>query len=378
MRFCSKVAILHPKCYIRDMETVNPLTFNCNDLVYRRIDRVAGKDGYAPIMRKALSDEKDIQRKRRLKVLPFTVHDYEQDHPKVDLSAPFGNNINVYLCDALIYPKPTCRMRKLSLRATEFLLSLGSPTKELRMEYRKHLVDMAHASPDEEVIPGIRASFYEELIEIPLNGHFEYIYLIASRFGTLIDLINEEPCVYEKLRRSGKLDACTWLKRTHRPCPDGSWGTCPKETVRKEAGKYGSLQEFREANQAAYIRCRKEGWTWEFFDKPVPWNRRPISDIVAEAHRYGTVAEFRRHSPRAHAIARSAGLLARLFPAVQRRPNPRCRTVVQMDMEGNDIATFRSINEAARALGLTRDNGAICHACHGITDSAYGYRFRFG
>jgi len=206
----------------------------------------------------------------------------------------------------------------------------------------------------------------------------KYCMDVASRFGTLIDLINDEPCVYDKLRRSGKLDACTWLKRAHRPCPDGSWGTCPKETVRKEAGKYGSLQEFRQANQAAYIRCRKEGWTWEFFKKPVPWNRRPISDIVAEAHRYGTVAEFRRHSPRAHAIARSAGLLASLFPAVPRRPNPLCRTVVQMDMEGNDIATFRSINEAARALGLTRDNGAICHACHGITDSAYGYRFRFG
>jgi hypothetical protein len=49
------------------------------------------------------------------------------------------------------------------------------------MEYRKHLVDLAHASPEEEVQPGIRGSFYEELIEIPLNGHFEYIYLIASK-----------------------------------------------------------------------------------------------------------------------------------------------------------------------------------------------------
>lgn len=181
MRFCSKVAIRGPKCYILSMETVNPLVFNCNDLVYRRVEKLVGKGEYASAMLQVLTDEKALQRKRRLKILPFTVHDYEQDHPKVDLSAPFGNNINVYLCDSMIYPKATCRMRKLSYRATEFLLSLGSPTKELRMEYRKHLVDLAHASPEEEVQPGIRGSFYEELIEIPLNGHFEYIYLIASK-----------------------------------------------------------------------------------------------------------------------------------------------------------------------------------------------------
>ena len=155
------------------METVNPIVFNCNDLVYRRVEKLVGKGEYASAMLQVFTDEKALQRKRRLKILPFTVHDYEQDHPKVDLSAPFGNNINVYLCDSMIYPKPTCRMRKLSYRATEFLLSLGSPTKELRIDYRKHLAEMARMGPVEEIQPGIKASFYEELIEIPLNSHFE-------------------------------------------------------------------------------------------------------------------------------------------------------------------------------------------------------------
>lgn len=163
------------------METVNPIVFNSNDLVYRRVEKVVGKGKYAEVMLDVLTDEKQIQVKRRLKVLPFTIHEYEKDHPKVDLSAPFGNNINTYLCDSIIFPKPSCRIRKLSARAAEFLLSLGSPTKELRMEYRKYLADMAAANPAEEVVPGISGSFYEELIELPLNGHFEYIYLIASR-----------------------------------------------------------------------------------------------------------------------------------------------------------------------------------------------------
>ena len=89
-------------------------------------------------------------RKRRLKVLPFTVHEYEKTHEKVDLSGAYNVGINPYLCDSYVYPGERCRMRKLSLRATKFLMSLGAPTKELRIEYRKHLAEMARANPEEE------------------------------------------------------------------------------------------------------------------------------------------------------------------------------------------------------------------------------------
>ena len=163
------------------METVNPIVFNCNDLVLRRVHQVLGVSDTIPMVKEALTADKSINRKRRLKVLPFTVHEYEKTHEKVDLSGAFNVDINPYLCDSYIYPGERCRMRKLSLRATEFLMSLGAPTKELRMEYRKHLADMAKANPEEEVQPGIRSSFYEELIELPLNGHLDYIYLMASQ-----------------------------------------------------------------------------------------------------------------------------------------------------------------------------------------------------
>jgi len=176
----SQVAILRAECYILDMETVNPIVFNCNDLVNKRIAKTVGTGVYAEAMRDFLTDREQLQRKIRLKILPFTVHEYEKTHAKVDMFAPFGKNINDYLCDSFVFPKQGCRMRKLSCRATGFLLSLGSPTKELRMEYRKHLTELAKASPVETVQPGITGSFYEELIELPLNGHFEYIYLIAS------------------------------------------------------------------------------------------------------------------------------------------------------------------------------------------------------
>ena len=67
-----QVAIRGPKCYILGMETVNPLVFNCNDLVYRRVEKLVGKGEYASAMLQVLTDEKALQRKRRLKILPFT------------------------------------------------------------------------------------------------------------------------------------------------------------------------------------------------------------------------------------------------------------------------------------------------------------------
>ena len=138
------------------METVNPIVFNCNDLSLRRVRHVLGDSEYAPEVMRCMTAEKVLNRKRRLKVLPFTVHDYEKTHEKVDLSGAYNVGINLYLCDSYIYPGERCRMRKLSLRATEFLMSLGAPTKELRIEYRKHLAEMARANPEEEIVSNLR------------------------------------------------------------------------------------------------------------------------------------------------------------------------------------------------------------------------------
>ena len=200
---------------------------------------------------------------------------------------------------------------------------------------------------------------------------------VAAQYDTLIDLITYDASVYDKLRRTGSLDECHWLKRKCNLCPAGSWATCPKKLVQEEAAKYNTVKEFRIHNQAAYLRCRSEKWLWTFFKKPVPWKDRPIEDVVAEAAKYDTPADFRKHSPAAHAIARNAGMLQTLFPDQKRKPNPLARHVIRMDLEGNILSSHRSINDAARAIGLPRDNGAICHACHGSTDTAYGYRFRF-
>ena len=60
------------------METVNPIVFNCNDLTLRRVHKVLGQSSAVPDVLKAMRDEKELYRKRRLKILPFTVEEYEK------------------------------------------------------------------------------------------------------------------------------------------------------------------------------------------------------------------------------------------------------------------------------------------------------------
>lgn len=165
-------------------EAVNPIVFNCNLLTDKRAEFVMGKH-LNPIVMDTLKDKAKLYKFRRLKILPLAIHYYEKfkDVPgyvPVELGDVLGCPINSYLCDAYIYPSPRCRIRKLSERATQFLLSLGAPTDELRMEYRKYLSDSADASISEEVHPGITSGFFEELLEIPINGHTEYIYVLSS------------------------------------------------------------------------------------------------------------------------------------------------------------------------------------------------------
>lgn len=173
-------------------ESVNPIVFGCNALVDRffksTVSPLLSTTGdvmsraVADSMYKAIRDKSEVSRKRKLKTIPFTICAYEKvTGTKVDMSSPIPDmNINEYLCNVHVFPGTGCRIRKLSERATQFLLSLGQPSMELRMDYREHLYSEASNRPEEVVQDAITGRFYEELIELPINGHTEYIYLISS------------------------------------------------------------------------------------------------------------------------------------------------------------------------------------------------------
>ena len=62
--------------------------------------------------------------------------------------------------------------------------------------------------------------------------------------------------------------------------------------------------------------------------------------------------------------------------AIARRSITRGRKVIQMDMEGNEIARYWSAREAERAIG--KSQAAISRACIGVYKQAYGYLWKYG
>ena len=207
----------------------------------------------------------------------------------------------------------------------------------------------------------------------------DYCIAIARKHSTLKELYEKDGSAYMKLRANGWIDECTWLKKMVKQCPEGSWNTCSKELVRQEAAKYTTLKDFRIANQAAYVRCTKEKWTWEFFTPPIDWKTATMEQIVEKAHEYVRANDFKRHSLVAYTRAKEAGLIPELFPASTRKPNPRAHRVIQRNPDGTVAAVHCSIKAAARAVGLPRDTGVIRNICRlGQKEKVYcGYRFEY-
>ena len=93
-------------------EAVNPIVFNCNYLTLKRAESVMGKHPN-PIVMDTLKDKAKLYKFRRLRILPLTIHYYEKfkDAPgyvPVELGDVLGCPINPYLCDAYVYPSPSC------------------------------------------------------------------------------------------------------------------------------------------------------------------------------------------------------------------------------------------------------------------------------
>lgn len=56
--------------------------------------------------------------------------------------------------------------------------------------------------------------------------------------------------------------------------------------------------------------------------------------------------------------------------------NGRARKVIQMTLSGEPIATYQTMNEAARAIGVNR-TAHISSCCSGKRSKAYGYQWKY-
>ena len=55
--------------------------------------------------------------------------------------------------------------------------------------------------------------------------------------------------------------------------------------------------------------------------------------------------------------------------------NTKSKTVIQMDLQGNFVREWVSLNEIMRVLGFNAAFVARC--CHGVKPTAYGYRWQY-
>lgn len=55
--------------------------------------------------------------------------------------------------------------------------------------------------------------------------------------------------------------------------------------------------------------------------------------------------------------------------------NTNCKAVIQLDLQGNPIREWVSLNEIMRVLGFNAAFVARC--CHGVKPTAYGYRWQY-
>lgn len=85
-----------------------------------------------------------------------------------------------YLCDHEVVPfTRACKFRKLSSRASQFIMSLGQPELNVVMDYRKHLLEKGNTTLS---VPwnGLIVPVYEEFVAVPINGKYEFFYLVVA------------------------------------------------------------------------------------------------------------------------------------------------------------------------------------------------------
>ena len=54
-----------------------------------------------------------------------------------------------------------------------------------------------------------------------------------------------------------------------------------------------------------------------------------------------------------------------------------CKSIVQMNMQGQIIAKYESLISAEKALGITNASTPICRCCRGKIKKAYGYKWSY-
>lgn len=141
----------------------------------------------------------------------------------------------------------------------------------------------------------------------------------AHLYSTLKDFREKSPREYEASRRHGWINSYTWLARERVPHNTWTYRACYDE-----AKKYSKIGEFRTLSPVAYHTASHNGWitdyTWLGYCKVKngTWSNADYDTVKKEAVKYTTRNEFMKNAKGAWRRAKKQGWLDTLFPSLRR------------------------------------------------------------
>ena len=90
---------------------------------------------------------------------------------------------------------------------------------------------------------------------------------VARSCKTVYELHHFHPSEYNALRQYGWISECDWLVYLRKPA--GTWSNADDETLRREAMKYKTRNDFMNGSSAAYDNARKRGLIDTLFPNPL-------------------------------------------------------------------------------------------------------------
>lgn len=196
----------------------------------------------------------------------------------------------------------------------------------------------------------------------------ESCYNEAKKYHTIKDFMNGNESAYKVASINKWTEDYTWLERAVRP--NGYW---TKERCLEEAKKYKNSHQFQHGSKAAYSKAYLMGWLKEFEwegARPKPLTYDEAFNI---AKKYNKLSDFRKEEPRVLDYAFRHKWLSS-FDWLEKR-DVSSKEVLQYDMNGILISTYKSIREASNVTGL-RSSG-ISNCCRGVLKTSQGFIWRF-
>ena len=204
----------------------------------------------------------------------------------------------------------------------------------------------------------------------------------SRKYEYVSDFMKDDPKAYKALSRRNKICECTWLKyKMIGRVPHGYWNSYDR--CFDEAKKYTNMHDFREKSNAAYMSAKRHKWLTDYtwldvvMVSPGTWDN--YENCLNAAKECRTRKEFARTKPGAYSGSRKNGwyddFVKMFWPSKIINPGGCYKPVVQFDLNGNVVETFKAMKYASVKTGISYSK--ICMVCRGMRKTAGGFIWKY-